>query len=112
MKNGLKGFGKSEVKRITKGTEGLNGTFTITVDNEDFLMKYDEHPDHVKANISKLTSINSEKITVTRHNSCQWGCRWRIAFHGVKSKPVIVQKNLATLTKDANVSVTFKVTEI
>jgi hypothetical protein len=60
VKNNLKGFAKSEVKRVTKGTAGLTGTFTIKIGDEEVAMKYDEHPDHLRTNISALTAINSE----------------------------------------------------
>jgi hypothetical protein len=112
LKSKLKGFAKHEVKRVTKGTETLGGKFTITINNEPIEMTYDYHPDHLKANISALTSINSESIVVTRGGVPAWGAYWKIEFHGVHSKPVIAQSSLTSLTKDANVSLTFNVTEI
>jgi len=75
-------------------------------------LKFDEHPDHLKANISKLTSINKEAIVVTRSGNCHWGCVWTIEFHGLTTKPAIVETSLTGLTKDENVTLTFNVTEI
>lgn len=33
VKSGLKGFAKTELKRITKGTAGLSGTFAININD-------------------------------------------------------------------------------
>jgi len=111
VKGKLGTFAKSEVKRVTKGTDGLNGTFAMTVNGEEVAMKFDEHPDHLKANISKLTSINRDDIIVKRSGNCHWGCTWTIEFHGLHTKPVIAQGSLTSLTHDPEVTLTFEVVE-